>query len=173
MYSPNLGLTWRGSWDKSSTQPPRLLLRASDAAHAPLKPAKGTRLTTTQAGRYAPEAMAEQEEGRTHPSRFARWGRQHKRLSASIIVGWVSWIGLVVGRVPADAPDLLVTRVLGAFTVSLLLGLIVYASISFVQRLRAESEMVSAVMYTLTTVALILLSFFVFIWVIKRMWEAA
>jgi hypothetical protein len=117
--------------------------------------------------------MADQEEGRTHPSRFARWGRQHKRLSASIIVGGVSWIGLVIGRVPADAPDLLVTRVLGAFTVSLLLGLIVYVAISVVQGLRAESEMVSAVMYTLTAVALILLGLYVFIWIIKRMWEAA
>jgi hypothetical protein len=112
--------------------------------------------------------MANQEAGR-----IVRWARQHKPLSASIIVGGVSWIGLVIGRVPADPPDLLVTRVIGAFTVSLVFGLIVYVSISFAQGLIAQREMVSAVMYTLTAVALILLGLFVFIWIIKRMWEWA
>ena len=106
-------------------------------------------------------------------ARVARWVWRHKHLSATIIVGGFSFIGLVIAGPPADEAHSPLNRVLGAFTASLLLGLIVYVSISFVQRLRAESKMVSAVMYTLTAVALILLSFFVFIWIIKRMWEAA
>ena len=97
-----------------------------------------------------------------------QWAGRHKHLSAAILIGAVSFIWLVIGG-PAAA----LNRVAGVLATSLLLGLIVYMSISFVQRLRAESEMVSAVMYTLTTIALILLSFFVFIWIIKRMWEAA
>jgi len=105
--------------------------------------------------------------------RVARWVRQHKRFAATIIIGGVSFIGLAIGGPAAAGSDSLLQRAIGAFMVSLFLGLIVYASISVVQGLRAKREMVSAVMYTLTAVALILLSFFVFIWLIKRMWELA
>ena len=78
-------------------------------------------------------------------------------------LGGVSFICLVIGGPAAAESNSALNRVAGVLATSLLLGLIVYISISFVQRLRAESEMLSAVMYTLTTIALILLSFFVFI----------
>jgi hypothetical protein len=102
-----------------------------------------------------------------------QWAGRHKHLSAAILIGAVSFIWLVIGGPAAAESNSALNRMAGALATSLFLVLIVYVSISFVQRLRAESEMVLAVMYTLTTVALILLSFFVFIWIIKRMWEAA
>jgi lipopolysaccharide export LptBFGC system permease protein LptF len=101
--------------------------------------------------------------------RAARRAKRHKNVGATILVGAVSFICLVAfGPHPA-----LLGRATGAMTVSLLLGLILYVSISVVHGLKEKSEMVSAVMYSLTAVALILLGFFVFIWIFKRMWEAA
>ena len=102
-----------------------------------------------------------------------QWAGRHKRVSVAILIGGVSFICLVIGGPAAAESNSALNRVAGVLVTSLLLGLIVYVSISFVQRLRAEGEMVSAVMYTLTAVALILLGFFLFIWIIKRMWEAA
>ena len=102
-----------------------------------------------------------------------QWAGRHKRVSAAILIVGVSFIYLVIGGPAAAESNSALNRIAGALAMSLFLGLILYVSISVVQGLRAESEMVSAVMYTLTAVALILLGFFVFIWIIKRMWEAA
>ena len=111
--------------------------------------------------------MADPEE-----RRVARWVSQHKQVSAAILIGGVSFICLVVGG-PAAGSDSLLNRVAGAMATSLLLGLIVYVSMSVAKGLGDAIAMVSPVIYGLAALALFLLSLFVFIWIIKRMWEAA
>src|ERR1700730_13183630 len=98
------------------------------------------------------------------------WGRRHKYLSATILIGGVVLLWTLGGG--ATGSDFL-NRAAGALAFLLLLGLITYALIAAAKRLPDLIDAGASVMYALAVLGLFLVGLFVFIWIIKRIWEAA
>jgi hypothetical protein len=103
--------------------------------------------------------------------RVRQWTGRHKYVSATILIGGVSFLCLVVGGAAAGSEPL--NRVAGALALILFLGLIIYGSISVAKGIRDWFEMAEPLMNALAVFAMFLLGLFVLIWIIKRMWEAA